>query len=205
MRRTRLTTAQSIPAKALREWPTQVLVVILLITVSIVTGMVMYLPHDSFATPHTKAPVGSWQVARMSEGDTIAKLSPDPVDVPHFTTQPAIGIFANGGGGYTSAQCAAALDANSSSYIYNDHPINQETVPQNQQPHPPGSSATGFTSPVNQTKPNASQLAYYASDGYRSSEMDPPYTWMKLVDGQYTGTTEMIIRWAACKWGMDED
>jgi hypothetical protein len=86
---------------------------------------------------------------------------------PHFTTQPAIGVFADGGGGYTSAQCAAALDASASSYMYNGHPINQETVPQNQQPHSPGSPATGVTSPVNQTKPNANQLAYYTSDGYR--------------------------------------
>ncbi|MEZ5410243.1 MAG: hypothetical protein R2761_19590 [Acidimicrobiales bacterium] len=25
------------------------------------------------------------------------------------------------------------------------------------------------------------------------------------VDGNYTGTTEQILRWAACKWGIDED
>jgi hypothetical protein len=89
--------------------------------------------------------------------------------------------------------------------MYNGHPINQETILQNQQPHAPGSPADGITSPVNQTKPNATQIAYYASDGYLSSTMDAPYTWMKRIDGQYTGTTEMIIRWAACKWGMDED
>ena len=142
---------------------------------------------------------------RTSAVITAANPSSDPVDVPHFSTQPAIGVFADGGGGYTSAQCAAVLDPNASSDMYNGHPINQETVPQNQQPHSPGSSTDGITSPVNQTKPSARQLAYYASDGYRSSEMEPPYTWMKLVDGQYTGTTEMIIRWAACKWGMDED
>lgn len=129
----------------------------------------------------------------------------DPVDVTHFSTQPVAGVFADGGGGYTSAQCAAALDPNASSDVYNGHPIKQETVPENQQPHAPGSPADGIITPVNQTKPNAAQLAYYSSDGYRSSEMDPPYTWMKMVDGQYTGTTEMIIRWAACKWGMDED
>jgi hypothetical protein len=129
----------------------------------------------------------------------------DPVDVPHFSTQPAAGVFADGGGGYTSVQCAAALDANASTHMYNGHPINQETVPENQQPHSRGSPADGITTPVNQTKPNPEQLAYYASDGFRSSTMDAPYTWMKLVDGQYTGTTEMIIRWAACKWGMDED
>ncbi len=27
----------------------------------------------------------------------------------------------------------------------------------------------------------------------------------KRVDGQFTGTTEEILRWAACKWGADED
>jgi hypothetical protein len=25
------------------------------------------------------------------------------------------------------------------------------------------------------------------------------------VDGQFTGTTKQILRWAACKWGVDED
>ena len=136
---------------------------------------------------------------------TLAGSSSPLVDVPHFSTQPATGVFADGGGGYSSAQCAAALDRNASSDMYNGHPINQETVSENQQAHSPGSPADGITSAVNQTKPGADQLAYYASDGYLSSEMDAPYTWMKRVDGQYTGTTEMIIRWAACKWGVDED
>ena len=172
----------------------------------IFAGVVMNLPHNFRRAPHTMSSSGSAQPARSSGDITVAQsLGSDPVDVPHFETQPATGIFADGGGGYTSAECAAALDVNASSYMYNGHPINQETVPQDQQPHSPGSPADGITTPVNQTKPNSTQLAYYASDGYRSSEMDFPYTWMKLVDGQYTGTTEMIIRWAACKWGMDED
>src|SRR6185503_9117623 len=25
------------------------------------------------------------------------------------------------------------------------------------------------------------------------------------IDGRFTGTTEEILRWAACKWGVDED
>jgi hypothetical protein len=143
--------------------------------------------------------------AKISDGSSAKNLRSDPVDVPHFSTQPAAGVFADGGGGYTSTQCASALDPNAPSDMYNGHPINQETILQNQQPHAPGSPADGITSPVNQTKPNATQIAYYASDGYLSSTMDAPYTWMKRIDGQYTGTTEMIIRWAACKWGMDED
>ncbi len=177
-----------------------------IISAAVIISAVVNLRHKYSSAPHMKSVALSSQLVRTSVDITVAQsVAADPVDVSHFSTQPAIGVFAEGGGGHTSAQCAAALDANASSYIYNGHPINQETVPQNQQPHSPGSPGTGITSPVNQTKANASQLAYYASDGYRSSEMDPPYTWMKLVDGQYTGTTEMIIRWAACKWGMDED
>src|ERR1051326_1544445 len=86
-------------------------------------------------------------VIMNSRDDSLSGMASAPVDVPHFSTQPATGIFADGGGGYTSAECAAALDANASSYMYNGDPINQETVPQNQQPHPPGSSATGIASP----------------------------------------------------------
>jgi hypothetical protein len=168
------------------------------IAAGIAAIVVMNLPH------HFRSALRINPASSMSEGRTV-ELPSVPVDVPHFSTQPATGVFADSGGGYTSAQCAAALDRNASSYIYNNRPIDQDTVPQNQQPHSPGLPGDGITTPVNRTKPNATQLAYYASDGYRSSEMDAPYTWMKLVDGQYMGTTEMIIRWAACKWGMDED
>jgi hypothetical protein len=33
----------------------------------------------------------------------------------------------------------------------------------------------------------------------------PPASDFQAVDGNYSGTTDMIIRWAACKWGMDEN
>jgi len=165
------------------------------IAAGIVSSMVVKSP-TSF---RSSAPITA------ERGSPAASLSSAPFEVPHFFTQPATGVFAEGGGGYTSAQCASVLDRNAFSRMYDGHPIDQETVAENQQSHSMGSPADGITTAVNRTKPNADQLAYYASDGYRSSEMDAPYTWMRLVDGQYTGTTEMIIRWAACKWGVDED
>lgn len=176
-----------------------------IIVTFLVSSLLTNLPRNFLFAPQSHVTAISPSTVRISKGITVANPSSPPSDVPHFSTQPATGVFADDGGGYTSAQCAAALDADASSHLYNGHPINQETVPQNQQQHFPGSPADGITTPVNQTRPSAAQLAYYASDGYRSSEMDAPYTWMKLVDGQYTGTTEMIIRWAACKWGLDED
>jgi hypothetical protein len=205
-RRTRFTAAESSFAKALRKWRRQILAAIVVIAAGILTKKVMNLQHDSAPSLEMKGAGISPQTEAAAENLMVAHVQASaPVDAPHFSTQPATGVFADGGGGYTSAQCAAALDASAASHMYNGHPISRETVPENQQAHSSGSAADGITTPVNQTKPNASQLAYYAGDGYRSSGMDPPYTWMKMVDGQYTGTTEMIIRWAACKWGMDED
>ena len=32
-----------------------------------------------------------------------------------------------------------------------------------------------------------------------------PYPLFSRVDGNYVGTTDQIIQWAACKWGIDED
>lgn len=57
---------------------------------------------------------------------------------------------------------------------------------------------------ANHTKPTTSQLNSYASNGYASNTWDGTWAYAR-VDGQYTGTTDMIIRWAACKWGIDED
>ncbi len=33
----------------------------------------------------------------------------------------------------------------------------------------------------------------------------PPPSDFYRVDGDYRGSTDMILRWAACKWGIDED
>jgi autotransporter family porin len=45
------------------------------------------------------------------------------------------------------------------------------------------------------------KIANHAT-GHRVSGASAPTT---RVDGKFTGTTEQILRWAACKWGVDED
>jgi autotransporter family porin len=69
-------------------------------------------------------------------------------------------------------------------------PVTAETAPAN--------------TPFNQTLPTASQLSAYAANGYTSTYQDD-YTQYGRVDGQYSGSTDMIMRWAACKYGIDED
>ena len=56
----------------------------------------------------------------------------------------------------------------------------------------------------NSTKPTSSQLQSYTNNGYAWNPYNGTWAFAR-VDGQYTGTTDMIFRWAACKWGIDED
>ena len=57
---------------------------------------------------------------------------------------------------------------------------------------------------ANTTKPSQAQLDAYAANGYAADVYNGAWAYRR-VDGQYTGTTDMIFRWAACKWGIDED
>jgi len=84
----------------------------------------------------------------------------------------------------TDAQCAAAV-----------HRSTWEPRPQNyQQNHTipaPGAMAASFAA-----RPRAVGGAY-------NSLWD---TWlMKRVDGRFTGTTDEIFQWAACKWGLPDN
>ncbi len=54
---------------------------------------------------------------------------------------------------------------------------------------------------ANASMPSGSQLA--AFHAYPSGSV--PSSYYAKVDGQYTGSTDMIMRWAACKWGIDEN
>lgn len=57
---------------------------------------------------------------------------------------------------------------------------------------------------ANNTIPTAASLVnFYASP--LNFTGGPPNSDFRTVDGNYKGTTDEIFRWAACKWGIDED
>jgi autotransporter family porin len=56
----------------------------------------------------------------------------------------------------------------------------------------------------NNTVPTTAELQQFARNGYTPNVYAGKWAFER-VDGQYKGTTDMIIRWAACKWGIDED
>jgi len=55
---------------------------------------------------------------------------------------------------------------------------------------------------ANQTVPDPAWLTnYYAT--VASGEGGAPGSYLQRVDGDFTGTTDEILQWAACKWGFD--
>jgi hypothetical protein len=47
--------------------------------------------------------------------------------------------------------------------------------------------------------------AGYNSARGRQKSLSGPYPTFARVDGDFAGTTDEILQWAACKWGIDED
>jgi hypothetical protein len=48
--------------------------------------------------------------------------------------------------------------------------------------------------------PSGSQIAYF-----RAHDDSMPASYLEKVDGNYTGSTDQIIQWAAYKWGLDPE
>jgi hypothetical protein len=53
---------------------------------------------------------------------------------------------------------------------------------------------------ANQVTGHSIGTSFFSGDDAKANSRIAP-----RVDGQFTGTTGQILRWAACKWGVDED
>src|SRR6476620_10230580 len=113
-RRTRFTASESRLARVQGKRRRELLVAIVIGAAVILTAGAIHLKQD-FA-PSLERKTAASQTQAAAENIMLAQAA-SVLANPHFTTQPAIGVFADGGGGYTSTQCAAALDANASSYM----------------------------------------------------------------------------------------
>lgn len=76
--------------------------------------------------------------------------------------------------------------------------VNAITTPENVPANAPFNSASVI--------PSASQMApYYANpQPFKGDKQGIPGLYMG-VDGNYVASTDMMMRWAACKWGIDEN
>jgi autotransporter family porin len=58
----------------------------------------------------------------------------------------------------------------------------------------------GVNQKFNNTTGHSVGSSFFSGDTAAANAVIAP-----RVDGQFTGTTHQILRWAACKWGIDED
>jgi autotransporter family porin len=59
--------------------------------------------------------------------------------------------------------------------------------------------------PFNKVLPTAAQIGQLSSWGNPQGFAAAAMPMGKRVSGNFTGTTDEILQWAACKWGFDED
>lgn len=70
---------------------------------------------------------------------------------------------------------------------------------------PSGSQCAARVRPAPEIRP-ANTTSNNNRGGPQYANNDPAYNgWFHRVDGDFAGTTDEIIQWAACKWGIDED
>jgi autotransporter family porin len=75
---------------------------------------------------------------------------------------------------------------------------------------PPGSLLPSSADCAARVRPAAEVRPQNATQNATSGHaFSPAYTFaadqLRRVDGAFTGTTDEILQWAACKWGIDED
>src|ERR1700756_625907 len=107
-RRTRFTASESRLARVQGKRRRELFVAIVMGAAVILTVSALHLQHEFAPSLEIKTPANSLQTEAAAENILPTQVPASVLANPsHFTTQPAIGAFADGGGGYTSAQCAA--------------------------------------------------------------------------------------------------
>jgi hypothetical protein len=176
--------------------------------------------NDTIAsgTVTVKASVtGEWWSQLAVDGKAVASTGPGNVSFQWNTATVGDGAHWVTVRGYQKSQTVAdssqSISVSVLNHLSSDHSTRFGTLPASA-PLPSGSWCAQVIPsepemvPNNQipnhTMPSASDLAAYAAAGYAPNTYDGQWAYTR-ADGQYTGTTDMIIRWVACKWGIDED
>ena len=126
-----------------------------------------------------------------------AASAPEPTGEASPTTaaQPAIAPAAPATGPATSASAAATAPTTVPA------PEHFVTLPVGT-PLPSGAQCAEWVGPYEELRPDNAE-----ANRTRGTRPNTRTDWVGFsrVDGDFVGTTEEIIEWAACKWGIDED
>ncbi len=136
---------------------------------------------------------GSVQLGSASEalnvqaGSATKTATATPTTKPSATPTPGGGHYSMMGPGASLPSEAACVSAVNASPIPENAPWNQD-------------DGTGFNSNL---PPSGGVPAYFYANAPCCNEL--PHADFANVDGNYSGSTDDLIRITACKWGIDED
>jgi autotransporter family porin len=156
---------------------------------SIVAGLVLATSDDEQTAAADPTPTNQVLGPSTQPGDVVTSSAAIPSTSSSAVTKAAT-TAANAGGGAptrfatlppgttlpTGAQCASWVRA---------------------QPYPENKRVNAT---ANRTTGHHIGPSFFSGDDPRANSVVGP-----RVDGQFTGTTGQILRWAACKWGVDQD
>jgi len=115
----------------------------------------------------------------VKNGSSTPTPTTKPSATPSSTATPFYSLVPAGSALPSDSQCAAGVAGDT----FEPRPVN--AVP-------------------NATTPSASDLTTYKSEA-SGGEGGAPGSFLVRADGQFTGTTDAILKWASCKWGFDEN
>jgi hypothetical protein len=105
--------------------------------------------------------------------------TPKPTASPSSSATPYYSLLPSGSALPSDSQCASGAAGDTF-----------EPVPANAVP--------------NNSMMTSSDLSTYSSEA-SGGEGGAPGSYLTRADGQFTGTTDAILKWASCKWGFDEN
>jgi hypothetical protein len=136
------------------------------------------------------APGVTWSPGRPAATAGPSPTTGPPVTPPPTTARPSARPSPSPTGGapahFATRPPGAALPSGTQCAAW----VRATAYPENK-----GSNAT-----ANATKGQHLATGFFSGDDARADGTVAP-----RVDGQFTGTTHQILRWAACKWGIDEN
>lgn len=113
---------------------------------------------------------------------------------------------------YTRLAAGPSIDAGSSAETSETHVFFRTLPPHAPLPNgqqcaaeiPPTPETIPGNTPFNHTRVTATALAAFKADGYTFENLTS-YAQYARIKGNYAGSTDMIMRWVACKYGINEN
>ncbi|PWT82433.1 MAG: hypothetical protein C5B58_08250, partial [Acidobacteria bacterium] len=138
----------------------------------------------------------TWNSASVADGKHVLTVDGYPSGKPANASESITVVVSNHSSGGSSTSTGHFSTLSKYSTLPSDATCAAE-IPWEAEPVPANAG-------TNSTRPTSGQLSFYRNNGYGASVYAGGWAFAR-VDGQYTGTTDMIFRWAACKWGIDEN